>query len=119
MPLEVRIDDPADLEIRRPFSKIKGWCATDCLDDLEGLGFRIGGHPVRYRQMPRPDVEEARPGKSVIGFLMDLDLSQHLPAVRKRQFVVQVITAGAEPIELRLRVSGDALGRCLESAAGG
>jgi hypothetical protein len=118
MAMEIRIDDPADLEIRHPMAKIKGWCAADCPEDLEGWEFRIAGHAVRHRQMLRPDVEEARPGKSVIGFLMELDLSQHLPAVRKRQFVMQVIKADTEPIKLPFRVSGEALGRCLESAAG-
>jgi len=118
MPLEIRFDDPEDLEIKRPISKIKGWCAADVADDLVGLEFQIAGQRVPYRRMPRPDVEEARLGKSVRGFLMDLDLSQHLAAVHKRGFVMQAIGTGTEPMELRFRVSGEALARCLETAVG-
>jgi hypothetical protein len=118
MPLQLCIDDPADLQIQRPLCQIRGWYAADSLEDLAGLEFGIAGTRVAHRLVRRPDVEETLPEKSARGFLLDLDLSHHLPGVYKREFILQVITANGQVAELRFRVSREALGKCLETASG-
>jgi hypothetical protein len=118
MPLQICVDDPFDREIKHPVCRIRGWCAARDPEDLDGLEFRIAGHRVPAGLVPRPDVEETHAGQSAKGFLLDLDLSHHLPGIHKREFVLEVITT-YERVRLRFRVSREALGKCLEAASSG
>ena len=52
------------------------------------------------------------------GFLIDLDLSFYIQGVWKGEFLLQVITGNEPVVELRFRISQEALGKCLEAAAG-
>jgi hypothetical protein len=118
MPVSARIDDPADMQISTPVSTIRGWCCADKREQLRGLHFEIGGAPVPYTPQHRPDVAVAFPGKSTAGFLVHLDLSYYMWAIQGNEAVLQLITARQEPIELRFRVSADAIRRCLAASAG-
>lgn len=117
MPLQIFIDDPADLQIQRPLCRIRGWCAAASPQDLAGLEFRIAGNRVAHRLLRRPDVEETLPQMAAKGFILDLDLSYYLPGVHKREFNLEIITS-KELVQLRFRVSRETLGRCLEAASG-
>ncbi len=115
MPLEIHIDNPEDLEIRHPLSIIKGWCAVDSMQEAGTLDFDIAGQRVPYRRMSRPDVEEARPGKTVRGFLIDLDLRSYLVGVRTSECVMRAGTANSFA-EVRFHVSRRVFAKCLDAA---
>ena len=116
--LKVYIDDPEDLQIRRYICKIRGWCAGDSTESLQALRFRIGGSRVPYTRIQRPDVEEVLHKRSICGFLIHLDLSSYMHGLRDGEFLLKVVAVDEPEIDLRFRVSSEALGKCLETLAG-
>ena len=118
MPLEIHIDDPDDRKIQYPLCRIRGWCAFDSAPALRRLEFRIAGTKVPYSRVARPDVEEAHAGKTVIGFLLDLDLSFYLSGVRMRELVLQVLPPDEPEVGIPFCISREAMGLCLGAASG-
>jgi hypothetical protein len=112
----IRIDDPVDLIIVKPGYNIKGWCGSETRDNLASLHFEIGGGPVVYSAMLRPDVEEAYPGLTIKGFLLHLDLSYHMHSIRNQEFVLKVAVR-SEEAELRFRITPAVLCDCLAAAS--
>lgn len=118
MATTVYIDDPHDLEISKSIVTIKGWCSADAREELRGLRFQIGRSQVLCTPMERPDVTEALPDKFVAGFLLHLDLSYYMWAVRNCEVTLRVITATETPTEIRFQISASAIGTCLATATG-
>lgn len=112
----IRIDDPADLEIVKPVCDIKGWCSAGTAENLQDLSFEIGGVPVPYSPMLRPDVAELHPHRTVRGFLLHLDLTYCMHSVRNLEFILKVKKRSG-PAELRFHITPAVWNTCLASAS--
>ena len=65
----LHIDYPAGGLITRPATTVYGWIAVDGAGSLDQLSLINGrGTSIPLELHPRPDVEEASPGKTAIGF---------------------------------------------------
>jgi hypothetical protein len=116
--LTVVIDDPAHLELEKPFCNIKGWVCSAPPSDLALLRFAIGEVPILYTSVIRPDVEEMYPDRVVKGFVLHIDLSYHMHAIRRRELALTVTSRDDGPVHVRFCVSTGAIGSCLAAAGG-
>ena len=86
------IDEPSNKTIADPISSITGWYATK--RKATQVEIRLGGCPIRYRHIDRPDVEAAFPDLYSGGFTAVLDLSQHLNGVTGGSIPWSIVTDG-------------------------
>jgi hypothetical protein len=112
----IRIDDPSDLEIDKPVCDIKGWCSTGSEEGPQNLEFEIGGVPVPYSRLLRPDVDQMYPDWPVAGFLLHLDIGYFIQSVRNLEFVLKVKERSSHA-ELRFSITLAALNTCLAAAS--
>lgn len=118
MSITSKIDDPEDQCIRKPVCNIRGWCSGDQAGSLKGLHFLIGQLPVPYLTQLRPDVEAAFPGMPSVGFLIRLDLSFYLTAVRNNELVMCLVVPGEDAVPFRFRTAPGAVASCLAVVGG-
>lgn len=118
MSITSRIDDPADQCIPKPVCTIRGWCSSDRARSLKGLHFLIGELPVPYSTQLRPDVEAACSGMPSTGFVIRLDLSFYLPAVKGNELVICLVVPGEDPVPFRFRIAPGVVRSCLATVGG-
>lgn len=117
-PILLRIDDPVDLVLRRPVCRIRGWCAWADSAAIERFELRIGDARVPWQPQPRPDVNAGHPDLRVTGFIVDLDLSQYLYAIRSNELSLVAALSPTRERELQFSVAPGVLANCLAAAAG-
>ena len=116
--LLMRIDDPADHVLRKPTCRVRGWCAVPGRADVSQLELYIANGAVRWHEQVRPDVAAEYPESSVTGFIIDLDLSQHLYAIRAGELYLTVRAPGAQEVRIAFSVGPGVTAHCLAAAAG-
>ena len=118
MPFAARIDEPSDGHISKSVCELKGWCSSDEVGRIKNLQFFIGALPVSHTTQSRPDVEHAFPECSVTGFLIRLDLSFYLAAVKNNGLAVRLVAPHEVPVVFRLRLSPELVTSCLPAVGG-
>ena len=114
----LRIDNPEDRVIRKGIRVIRGWCACYDGSTVGGIQFHINGGQLQWRPDYRPDVTEAHPDKTVVGFRIDLDLNEHFHAVRGGRLTITFVPTAAPEMPLEFFVEQGLIGHCLAAAAG-
>jgi hypothetical protein len=118
-PVLLRIDAPEDRKLRTPVCRLHGWCGCADLSEITGFELRIGDGRVPSRAEARPDVAAAYPDLAIVGFVVDLDLSQYLYAVgRDSQLVLTAVFARAPEMKIRFTVASGVTAGCLAAATG-
>jgi hypothetical protein len=118
-PILLRIDAPQDRELRTPVCRLQGWCGCADLSEIAGFELRIGDARVPWSPHARPDVAAAYPDLSILGFAVDLDLSQYLYAVGPdSQLVLTAVFPRAPQMKVRLTVASGVTAGCLAAATG-
>ena len=115
--MTVFIDDPADREITQQMCEIRGWCRVPPFGSGR-VRFQIGGNPVVFTSMRRPDVEAAYPQEKTFGFVIHLDLSCYMLAIRDSALDIEVLGGDTDRTTVRFRVSTSALRKCMAAASG-
>jgi hypothetical protein len=113
----VVIDEPTGLEIHNSQCKIRGWCAFPVFRP-GWVRFEVGGIPVRSTSERRPDAEAAHPGATVRGFMLHLDLTYYMRAIRDSELHLKVSAGDGEESSVRFQISRAALGTCMAAASG-
>jgi hypothetical protein len=116
--LLMRIDDPADHVLRKPTCRVRGWCAGPGWADASRLELRIEGAAVPWQAQTRPDVAAEYPESSVTGFIIDIDLSKYLYAIRSGELSLTLAFPGAPERGVGFSVAPGVAARCLAAAAG-
>ena len=101
------IDDPPNKTINYPICPITGWYATK--RRTTGIEIRLGGNPIQYRHIDRPDVQAAFPGHHSNGFTAVVDLSQHLEGATANTVNWTVLGDGVVESSGVMGASSDAL----------
>ncbi len=112
----LRIDAPADRIIQKPLELVRGWYAAV---PRSGAGLRdvqIGGVPVPWSRIRRPDVCEHYPGMLVTGFQITLDLTSYMHAIRNRALAIVFVPNGEAAITVDFAIQKEVAGRCLAAS---
>jgi hypothetical protein len=115
--MNFRIDEPENLEISEHVCEIRGWCTMPPFGP-ERVRFEIGGIPAPFTQMRRPDAEAAYPGQRVRGFVLHVDLTYYMGAIRGSALHLKIIAGEGGEADVRFQVSRAALGSCMAAACG-
>jgi hypothetical protein len=115
--MNIRIDRPDNLEIYARLFDVRGWC-TVSPSESGRLRFEIGGLPLLFVPVPRPDVEAAYPDEIVQGFVLHLDLTYYMRAIRDCALELKIIAGDGQESEVRFKISSAALGSCMSAACG-
>lgn len=116
-PFVMRIDEPADRILRKPMCRVRGWCARPGWADVSQLDLRIEDALVPWQAQVRPDVTAEYVESSVTGFIIDLDLSQHLYAIRAGELYLTARAPGAQEVRIAFSVGPGVTAHCLAAAA--
>jgi len=111
------IDKPDKCEISSRTCEIRGWCTVPSFGSGR-VRLEIDGIPAPFTCMRRPDVEEAYPGETAQGFVLQLDLTYYMRAIQDSALVLKIIAGETEEAEVKFRVSREALGLCMAVACG-
>lgn len=114
----LRIDNPADLVLRTPVCRIRGWCAWTGSAAIGRFELRIGDARVPWQPQTRPDVTAGHPDMRATGFIIDFDLSQYLYAIRSNELSLVAAVSATRETELQFSVAPGVLANCLAAAAG-
>ena len=85
---------------------------------IREMFFLAGGARLVHRTQRRPDVEAASGGAPCTGFLIEMDLSQHVVAIRDNELLLHLVAPDDTRVPLRFRVAPGVLTRCLEAVGG-
>ena len=102
--------------IREGIRVIRGWCACHDGAAIGSIQFHIGDGQLHWMLDHRPDVAEAHPNETVVGFRIYLDLNEHLHAVKGRSLTFIFGSKGAPKIPLEFFVEQGLIGHCLAAA---
>jgi len=115
--MTVFIDEPPEREISHQMCEVRGWCTVPPFGSGR-LRFQIGGTPVLFTSIRRPDVEAAYPREKTYGFVIQLDLSYYMLAIRDSALEIEALVGDADRTTVRFRVSPAALRTCMAAASG-
>ena len=115
--MTVFIDEPAEREITHQMCEVRGWCTVPPFGSGR-LRFQIGGTPLLFTPIHRPDVEAAYPEEKTYGFVIQLDLSYYMLAIRDSALDVEALVGDADRTTVGFRVSTAALRTCMAAASG-
>jgi hypothetical protein len=115
----VQIDEPTNKVLGRGICRVRGWYAAPsrCSNPAE-LRIEVGGTRVFWREVPRPDVCGAYPDFTIIGFLIDFDVSFYFAAVDDAKLRMDLDLPGFQRQTVELTVAPEVISSCLMVAGG-
>ena len=116
-PVLLNIDEPADRVFRTSVCRVRGWYGSADSATMGTLELRIGDARVTWQVEARPDVSDNHPNLWITGFHFDLDVGQHLYAIRSGELVVTFIVPTAPEVQMQFSVLNSVTSNCLARAA--
>lgn len=114
---KVIIDQPENRCIAKASGVINGWFAVHDEVFQEEYQFRVGPILLPHKVLKRPDVEEAMPEHTIVGFQIRFDLSNYLYYIDDGKLVIHVTISDYDPVRLQFTVQESALAACVAEAS--